>query len=307
MAYTNHTTNYELPQYIGTDKPTYLGDFNGAMSTIDGQMKTNANNIVLNSSKIGVLENLTTTEKTNLVGAINEVKSSSNVGDLSDLTTTDKTSAVSAINEVDGNCDTNTLAIGTLSNLTTTEKTNLVGAINEIDGECGNLSNLTTTEKSNLVGAINEIKSIEDTLNGVVDKLKIHGKYLERNSMSGTAQSVTANTLTYVSNYSNEYVNQFTNNEITYNAGEFTINTDDITHVFVNVQVMLTSPATIYMYLVKNTGTEIQYAGQANENRHEISYFMQVAKNDVIKVGVYLSANDSIVADKNNLIQIVAF
>lgn len=35
MAFTNSTPNYGLPQYIGTDKPTYLGDFNGAMATID--------------------------------------------------------------------------------------------------------------------------------------------------------------------------------------------------------------------------------------------------------------------------------
>lgn len=44
MAATNHTTNYNLPQYIGTDKPTYLGDWNSAMSAIDTQMKTNADN-----------------------------------------------------------------------------------------------------------------------------------------------------------------------------------------------------------------------------------------------------------------------
>ena len=41
MSSTNSTTNYNLPQFISTDKPTWLGDFNGAMSTIDTQMKTN--------------------------------------------------------------------------------------------------------------------------------------------------------------------------------------------------------------------------------------------------------------------------
>ena len=41
MSSTNTTTNYSLPQFISTDKPTWLGDFNGAMSTIDTQMKTN--------------------------------------------------------------------------------------------------------------------------------------------------------------------------------------------------------------------------------------------------------------------------
>lgn len=41
MASTNKTTNYSLPQWIGSDKPTYLGDFNDAFSKIDTQMKSN--------------------------------------------------------------------------------------------------------------------------------------------------------------------------------------------------------------------------------------------------------------------------
>lgn len=41
MSSTNKTTNYELSQYVGSDKPTYLGDYNGDMLKIDGQMKTN--------------------------------------------------------------------------------------------------------------------------------------------------------------------------------------------------------------------------------------------------------------------------
>lgn len=43
MSSTNKTSNYELSQYIGTDKPTYLGDYNGDMLKIDGQMKSNEN------------------------------------------------------------------------------------------------------------------------------------------------------------------------------------------------------------------------------------------------------------------------
>jgi hypothetical protein len=42
MSSTNKTTNYNLSQYIGTDKPTYLGDYNGDMMKIDTQMKANA-------------------------------------------------------------------------------------------------------------------------------------------------------------------------------------------------------------------------------------------------------------------------
>lgn len=45
MASTNHTQNYNLPQFIGTDKPTWLGDVNSAMATIDTTMKANADNV----------------------------------------------------------------------------------------------------------------------------------------------------------------------------------------------------------------------------------------------------------------------
>lgn len=49
MGATNHTTNYNLPQFVGSDKPTWLGDFNSAMNTIDTQMK--ANDTLANTAK----------------------------------------------------------------------------------------------------------------------------------------------------------------------------------------------------------------------------------------------------------------
>lgn len=35
MASTNKTTHYNLPLFVGTDKPTWLGDFNSAMTALD--------------------------------------------------------------------------------------------------------------------------------------------------------------------------------------------------------------------------------------------------------------------------------
>lgn len=40
MAATNETTNYKLPLFVDNDQPTWLGDFNGAMSKIDAGMNT---------------------------------------------------------------------------------------------------------------------------------------------------------------------------------------------------------------------------------------------------------------------------
>lgn len=80
MSHTNSTTNYSLPQFLGTDKPAWLGDINPAFSTIDGAIKTASDNAssastasTANTTAIGDLSTLTTTSKTNLVGATNEV------------------------------------------------------------------------------------------------------------------------------------------------------------------------------------------------------------------------------------------
>lgn len=38
MSSTNKTTHYDLSQYVGTDKPTYLSDYNGDMAKIDAAL-----------------------------------------------------------------------------------------------------------------------------------------------------------------------------------------------------------------------------------------------------------------------------
>ena len=39
MSATNHTTNFDLPLFIGSDKPAWLTDWNGAMTTIDAKIQ----------------------------------------------------------------------------------------------------------------------------------------------------------------------------------------------------------------------------------------------------------------------------
>lgn len=39
MSATNNTTNFNLPLFIGSDKPAWLTDWNGAMSTIDTKLQ----------------------------------------------------------------------------------------------------------------------------------------------------------------------------------------------------------------------------------------------------------------------------
>lgn len=82
MSSTNKTSNYELSQFVGTDKPAWLADYNTDMSKIDAQMKLNADGVTTAtgtatsaSTAVGTLANLTTDAKSNLVSAVNEVDS----------------------------------------------------------------------------------------------------------------------------------------------------------------------------------------------------------------------------------------
>lgn len=56
MSSTNKTPNYNLSQYIGTDKPTYLGDYNGDMLKIDNQLKKNADSASNATSAAGAAQ-----------------------------------------------------------------------------------------------------------------------------------------------------------------------------------------------------------------------------------------------------------
>lgn len=117
MSSTNKTTNYELSQFIGTDKPAWLNDYNTDMSKIDAQMKLNADSATsanaganTANTNIGTLANLTTTAKTDLVNAINEVDSNTDT-------------AQGTANQAVSKADANTTAIGkiaTLLNINTT-------------------------------------------------------------------------------------------------------------------------------------------------------------------------------------------
>lgn len=83
MSHTNTTPNYNLPQFVGTDKPAWLTDINQAFSNVDTAIKstkdtadTATGSATTANNSIGTLADLNTTNKSTLVGAINEVNTS---------------------------------------------------------------------------------------------------------------------------------------------------------------------------------------------------------------------------------------
>lgn len=138
MSATNTTPNIGLPSFIGTDKPAWLTDWNGAMSTIDTEIGTIKTGVSGDETRIGNLENS--------VSSLN-------------TTVSNHTTSITALNTQvatqGGTINTITSLIGN-GTPTTTDQT-IIGAINELHANQGDLANLVTTNKSSFVAAINEV------------------------------------------------------------------------------------------------------------------------------------------------------
>lgn len=160
FGHTNSTENYELPQFVGTDKPTWLGDFNTAMASIDSGMSENASDITSLGTRVTNAEGVASqassdvsamqTTVTTLAGNVSTATSTANNAQST------ATSALNTANTADGKADSNTTKIGTLSSLTTTDKTDLVSAINEVVSNVSDvLSDLVYVEDVLLATGVN--------------------------------------------------------------------------------------------------------------------------------------------------------
>jgi hypothetical protein len=148
-----------------------------SQSYVDTQDAALQANITTNASAIGTLASLTTTQKSNLVGAINEIKTvlgTVSAGDIADLLTATDAATTYAVKATEGvastaasNASTALSNIGTLASLTTTEKSTVVGAINEIKTILGALD---ATSVSNLVTTVtNNSQDITDIQNQITN------------------------------------------------------------------------------------------------------------------------------------------
>ena len=116
MSATNTTPNIGLPSFIGTDKPAWLTDWNGAMSTIDTEIGTIKTGVSGDETRIGNLENS--------VSSLNTT-----VGNH----TTSITALNTQVSNQGGTINTITSLIGN-GTPTTTDHT-IIGAINEINAK----------------------------------------------------------------------------------------------------------------------------------------------------------------------------
>lgn len=135
MSSTNKTQYYDLSQYVGTDKPTYLGDYNGDMLKIDTQMKENENSATNAISQAGQAN----AKVTELEGKITDFSES--VTKLTDDVATLKNSV--SKNTADITSITNRIA--TLEQSASTFRSNIDDINNRLNGQWINSSNVINT------------------------------------------------------------------------------------------------------------------------------------------------------------------
>lgn len=275
MASTNKTQYFELSQYISTDKPTYLVDYNGDMAKIDGGLHTATQKANEATSNIGDLTTLTTTNKSSLVGAVNEIE---------DETTTN-TSAITS----------NSTAIGSIVNLNTTDKSNLVSATNEVNNKIGNLSNLNTYSKANVVSAINEIETKTSP-----------AYYVAHPTSTQTLPTTWDNPLTISLSEPSVYTGNLTlsNNRIVIGSG--------INHVRVSANASFTEPTTngyVILRVVKNTDNVVCDSVMSALNSSSFYFFhcgipatiIEVDQNDVLRLEVLSTCGGTTRADSTEI------
>ena len=86
MSFTNKTPNYKLPQWLGTDKPSWLVDVNGAFSSIDTAIKAAADSgSEADATARAALETAQTAKET-ANGAVEQADNANTKADASNVT-----------------------------------------------------------------------------------------------------------------------------------------------------------------------------------------------------------------------------
>lgn len=144
--HTNHTTNYELSQFVSADKPTFLGDYNGDMLKIDtaiAGVATTAQGAVSTANAASATASdaataaagAASTAATADANASSALATAGNAATAAAAAQSSAESASTAASAADTKATAANTAIGDLTQLATTDKSDLVSAINEVNAK----------------------------------------------------------------------------------------------------------------------------------------------------------------------------
>lgn len=150
MGHTNETTNYELTQFLGTDKPAWLVDYNGDNLKIDAAMKAISD--VADAAKTKADNNETAISSVTTTANAADARSQasiSNTADTYDPTSTYVIGDLSIYNNLLYRCTTS-INVPEAFDGTKWTRTTLEELRNSIESEIDTLNN-DLTEKANLI------------------------------------------------------------------------------------------------------------------------------------------------------------
>ena len=169
MSSTNKTTNYDLSQFVGNDKPAWLTDYNQDMAKIDAGIDAAQDTATGADSKADA--------------------NTANIGDMSYLSTTAKNTLVAAINEIDSNTDA-------AANTASAAATNANAAQTTADTAVAGLQRFNLTKRNNQTVTVNKgsLDSTNTLVQTAIDKtnsiFKIYGRVNVKN-LSGQTGAFT--------------------------------------------------------------------------------------------------------------------
>lgn len=158
MSHTNNTSNYNLPQFIPTDKPAWLTDVNAAYAAIDTGMHTAQT--TANSAQSDATQAITDAGDAATAAAAADAKGSGALASIEsafDPTTIYPVGAKVIYNSLLYRCIVAIVTPGPWTGSDNWERITVDSLIATSDSKIGNLSQLTTNVKSSLVGAVNDV------------------------------------------------------------------------------------------------------------------------------------------------------
>lgn len=216
MSATNSTPTIGLPLFIGTDKPAWLVDFNGAMNAIDSAIAT------LQTAEGGTAASLASLAQSveALSGTVSQHTTS-----LQTITTAvaGNTGSINTINSLIGNGEP------------TTEDKTLIGAINEIYEQIGggdgvdadevNYSNTSSgLQATNVQAAIDEVNGKIPSLPAATSEVKTGTLTVGQTSVTLAFTQQTIGAATLIDVYTGTFGVNPTN--VTYTASSVTLTFD---------------------------------------------------------------------------------
>lgn len=184
MAYTNQTTHYGLPQYVGTDIPSILTDTNDAYDKIDTAIYNVASAQAGVDTTVNALTARVVSAESAVAGLDSDVTAmettvAGNTQNINNLTT--------RMTAVEGTVSSHTTSINTLNSTVATVE----GSVSTVEGRVGDLEDVVgdevlQTTAQTLTGAVNEL------LDGGVKSWTV----IDHLSVTGTTGTTDSKTLT---------------------------------------------------------------------------------------------------------------